>query len=78
MLKLRNPWGNFEWNGDWSDSSNLWTPETRKMYRVEESDDGIFWMSFEDFCKNLTSVGICKVEGDNLYNFIEIKEPKGT
>lgn len=34
-------------------------------------------MSFEDFCKNLTSVGICKVEGDNLYNFIEIKEPKG-
>ena len=25
VVKLRNPWGNFEWKGDWSDSSPLWT-----------------------------------------------------
>ena len=25
LVKLRNPWGNTEWQGDWNFSSNLWT-----------------------------------------------------
>jgi calpain-15 len=30
-MKLRNPWGNKgEWNGDWSDKSDKWTPELKK------------------------------------------------
>ncbi len=24
LVKLRNPWGSFEWTGDWSDKSELW------------------------------------------------------
>ena len=27
LLKLRNPWGEVEWEGDWSDGSKLWTPD---------------------------------------------------
>jgi len=27
---MRNPWGDGEWTGDWSDGSNLWTPELKK------------------------------------------------
>jgi hypothetical protein len=30
LMKMRNPWGQGEWNGDWSDNSNLWTPELSK------------------------------------------------
>jgi calpain-15 len=30
LMKLRNPWGNKgEWNGDWSDKSEKWTPELK-------------------------------------------------
>lgn len=27
LVKLRNPWGETEWTGDWSDSSPLWTEQ---------------------------------------------------
>lgn len=30
LLLLRNPWGKFEWKGDWSFNSDSWTPELRK------------------------------------------------
>ena len=29
LVCLRNPWGQFEWQGDWSDKSNLWTEEAK-------------------------------------------------
>jgi len=29
LLRLRNPWGHQEWQGDWSDKSDLWTPALR-------------------------------------------------
>lgn len=30
IVKLRNPWGDTEWQGDWSDNSKLWTPKVKK------------------------------------------------
>jgi len=26
LIKMWNPWGHKEWMGDWSDTSDLWTP----------------------------------------------------
>lgn len=50
LVKLRNPWGSGEWNGDWSDASPLWTEELRAQVGFDGArDDGIFWMNFEDF-----------------------------
>ena len=30
LVKLRNPWGKFEWEGDWSDKSDCWTDQLKK------------------------------------------------
>lgn len=49
LLKIRNPWGNFEWNGDWGDNSDLWTDELKERCGWTNEDDGCFWMSWEDF-----------------------------
>jgi hypothetical protein len=29
LIKIRNPYGLKEWNGDWSDNSKLWTPDMK-------------------------------------------------
>ncbi len=35
----------FEWNGDWSDTSLLWTPAFKAEVKfVDDKDDGAFWM----------------------------------
>jgi len=32
LVQLRNPWGDFEWSGDWGDSDTFnWTPELKKQ-----------------------------------------------
>ena len=46
LCKLRNPWGHKEWTGDWSDESDLWTPELKEKLEVTVADDGIFYMSW--------------------------------
>uniref|UniRef100_A0A3B5M2F7 Calpain catalytic domain-containing protein n=1 Tax=Xiphophorus couchianus TaxID=32473 RepID=A0A3B5M2F7_9TELE len=53
MLRLWNPWGKGEWNGDWSDRSQ----DREKCLSVV--DDGEFWMTLEDFSKFFTDLDIC-------------------
>lgn len=55
LMQLRNPWGKFEWDGDWSDRSNKWTEEMiREVNPVLDEEDGTFWMCFEDFQTQFT------------------------
>ena len=62
LLNLRNPWGNFEWKGDWSDMSPLWTEEIKQKIQPNFSEeDGSFWMNYDDFQAQFYCVNCCKV-----------------
>lgn len=60
FICLRNPWGDHEWLGDWSDTSPLWTPELKKALGVHSKDDGTFWMIDKDFFKYFSSFDVAK------------------
>ena len=63
LVKLRNPWGEREFIGDWSDKSSKWTEQIKKKVCFEEEkDDGIFYMSFDDFIKFYNIVEVLKIK----------------
>ena len=61
LIKLRNPWGEGEWKGNWSDESSSWTDEYKKYFNYEKKDDGIFWIDISDYMNNFESTYICYI-----------------
>ncbi|XP_043998816.1 calpain-3 isoform X3 [Gambusia affinis] len=69
LVRLRNPWGQVEWNGPWSDNSKEWanlSKDDKDKLQHQSAEDGEFWMSFEDFKKNYTKIEICNMTPDAL------------
>ncbi|XP_060105774.1 calpain-6 [Heteronotia binoei] len=71
MIRLRNPWGKKEWNGAWSDESEEWTnvsDKERRRIGLTVDNDGEFWMTFEDWCRNFTDVDICRLVNTSFFS----------
>ncbi|XP_037322258.2 calpain-2 catalytic subunit-like [Pungitius pungitius] len=68
LVRIRNPWGQVEWTGPWSDESSEWehlsADEKSKLNHV--ADNGEFWMSYSDFIKQFTKLEICNLTPDTL------------
>ena len=70
LLKIRNPHGKGEWNGDWSDKSQKWQTLLRPSISSECSslsqhdlcsmqNDGMFWMDYDHFLMGFHLVDVC-------------------
>lgn len=78
LVKLRNPWGEGEWTGAWSDQSDEWTPETKKIAGFSNNDkDGIFFMTIDDMRKYFTRIQICRIKDGNKYASFKARHKHG-
>ena len=73
LIKMKNIWGTNEWIGDWSDKSLKWTQEFKKAVGLQEKEDGVFWMSYDDYLQFYTTTHIAQIHSDYNYNVIKMK-----
>nr|XP_020762435.1 calpain-3 isoform X10 [Odocoileus virginianus texanus] len=69
LVRLRNPWGQVEWNGSWSDSWKDWSyvdKDEKARLQHQVTEDGEFWMSYSDFIYHFTKLEICNLTADAL------------
>ncbi|XP_052458762.1 calpain-1 catalytic subunit isoform X1 [Carassius gibelio] len=68
LVRIRNPWGEVEWTGAWSDHSREWEriDGTTRGRLHNRSEDGEFWMSFIDFLHEFSRLEICNLTADAI------------
>jgi hypothetical protein len=56
LLKLRNPWGDKEWMGAYSDDHGSWTQSLIEQLNVVFEKDGVFYIEIQDFFSEFAAV----------------------
>ncbi|CAM4655084.1 unnamed protein product [Leuciscus chuanchicus] len=66
LVRMRNPWGQVEWTGAWSDSSSEWNSIAASERPNVNAEDGEFWMSFSEFLSHYSRIEICTLTPDTI------------
>ena len=72
LVRVRNPWGRKEWNGEWGTGSEVWTKKLGAELGHVRADDGTFWMSFRDFVSRFSRVDVCVAREGWFVNSLEM------
>lgn len=72
VIKMRNPHGKGEWNGDWSDSSNKWTPALKRQVDMKDVEDGTFFMPIAAFMRNFQEIAVCHYRPKYVYTSLKL------
>mmetsp|Transcript_95964 Transcript_95964/g.248142 ORF Transcript_95964/g.248142 Transcript_95964/m.248142 type:complete len:526 (+) Transcript_95964:60-1637(+) len=62
LIKVRNPWGKGEFaSGMWSDDGPGWKnyPEVARICKPVKANDGVFWLSKDEFFKHFKTIYLC-------------------
>ncbi|XP_040286486.1 calpain-8-like [Bufo bufo] len=68
LIRVRNPWGEVEWTGAWSDDAPEWNyidPKARAALD-KKAEDGEFWMAYSDWVREYSKLEICNLAPDTL------------
>ena len=71
VVQLRNPWGSGEFKGKWSDSDDGWNnisqAEKKRVDYDANRHDGIFFMNYDDFTKEFSSMTVAQINDNASY-----------
>lgn len=82
LVKVRNPWGDNQYNGPWSEKSGDWTAELKaevdaKLGGVGHGDAGVFYMDITTYRLNFDGTDINEdVSGWDLSYFLMLGDTK--
>lgn len=58
IAKVRNPWSSENYHGKFSDDDSSWTDEWKQQVNFKKSNDGVFWMPYENFIRFFDRSGV--------------------
>jgi len=69
LLRLRNPWGSVEYNGDWSKRSSKWTDDLKGKVGFDDlkNDPGLFFIEWKEWTDAFRNLTICLEANPSKY-----------
>jgi len=72
LVKLRNHFGNYSWEGDFSYNSPLWTKEIREEIGYCLTDTSCFYMEIKDFMREFEFLTVCHYHDGWVHNRLNV------